>query len=97
MLLRDLWDRGLRISQSVHTTRDCNQIDQANQRLHEIRMFLVQFGLGGALLTLLFIGFYLISVGLRRLSEGGNPRRWLISGLSLAEGSLSSASSRPSE
>ena len=60
-----------------------NQIDQANQRLHEIRMFLVQFGLGGALLTLLFIGFYLISVGLRRLSEGGNPRRWLLSGLSL--------------
>jgi alpha-2-macroglobulin-like protein len=60
-----------------------NQIDQANQRLQEIRMFLVQFVLGGALLTLLFIGFYLISVGLRRLSEGGNPRGWLISGLSL--------------
>ncbi len=59
------------------------QIDEANHRLREIRMFLVQFGLGGALLTLLFIGFYLISVGLRRLSEGGNPRGWLVSGLTL--------------
>ena len=60
-----------------------DQIDEANRRLREIRMFLVQFGLGGALLTLLFLGFYLISVGLRQLSEGGNPRNWLISGLTL--------------
>ncbi len=60
-----------------------NEIDQANERLREIRIFLVQFGLGGALLTLLFIGFYLISVGLRRLTEGGNPRAWLVSGLGL--------------
>lgn len=60
-----------------------NQIEETDRRLRELRLFLVQFGLGGALLTLLFIGFYLISVGLRRLSEGGNPRGWLISGLSL--------------
>lgn len=59
------------------------RIDEAAQEVREIRMFLVQFGLGGALLTLLFVGFFLVSVGLRRLSEGGNPRRWLIAGLSL--------------
>ena len=29
MLLRDLWDKGLRISQSVHTPADCNQVDLA--------------------------------------------------------------------
>lgn len=33
MLLRDLWDKGLRISQSVHTPKDCNQIDIANAEL----------------------------------------------------------------
>ncbi len=33
MFLRDLWDRGLRISQSVHTPADCNQIDSANAEL----------------------------------------------------------------
>ena len=36
------------------------------------------------MLTLLFLGFYLISVGLRRLSEGGgNARSWLSAGLGL--------------
>src|ERR1700730_17690669 len=33
MCLRDLWDKGLRISQSVHTPADCNQIDAANAEL----------------------------------------------------------------
>lgn len=33
MLLRDLWDKRLRISQSVHTPQDCNQIDNANAEL----------------------------------------------------------------
>ncbi len=33
LFLRDLWDEGLRISQSVHTPRDCNQIDAANAEL----------------------------------------------------------------
>jgi len=33
MFLRDLWDQGLRISQSVHTPADCNQIDASNAEL----------------------------------------------------------------
>src|SRR5207248_10626702 len=33
LLLRDLWDRGLRISQSVHTPAECNQIDSTNAEL----------------------------------------------------------------
>ena len=33
MFLRDLWDQGLRISQSVHTPADCNQIDAGNAEL----------------------------------------------------------------
>ena len=33
MFLRDLWDGGLRISQSVHTPQECNQIDAANAEL----------------------------------------------------------------
>jgi len=33
MFLRDLWDQGLRISQSVHTPPECNQIDTANAEL----------------------------------------------------------------
>ncbi len=33
LLLRDLWDKGLRISQSVHTPQECNQIDNANAEL----------------------------------------------------------------
>jgi [protein-PII] uridylyltransferase len=33
MLLRDLWDKRLRISQSVHTPQDCNQIDNTNAEL----------------------------------------------------------------
>jgi [protein-PII] uridylyltransferase len=31
--LRDLWDQGLRISQSVHTPLECSQIDSANAEL----------------------------------------------------------------
>ncbi|HWE50057.1 MAG TPA: HD domain-containing protein [Bryobacteraceae bacterium] len=31
--LRDLWDRNLRISQSVHDPLDCNQIDSSNAEL----------------------------------------------------------------
>jgi [protein-PII] uridylyltransferase len=33
MFLRDLWDQGLRVSQSVHTPADCNQIDSSNAEL----------------------------------------------------------------
>jgi [protein-PII] uridylyltransferase len=33
LCLRDLWDAGLRISQSVHTPADCNAIDSANAEL----------------------------------------------------------------
>ena len=33
LFLRDLWDQGLRISQSVHTPDDCNQIDSSNAEL----------------------------------------------------------------
>jgi len=33
LCLRDLWDEGLRISQSVHTPADCNQIDAGNAEL----------------------------------------------------------------
>jgi len=33
MFLRDLWDQGLRISQSVHTPAECNQIDASNAEL----------------------------------------------------------------
>ncbi len=33
LLLRDLWDRGLRISQSVHTPQECNLIDNSNAEL----------------------------------------------------------------
>jgi [protein-PII] uridylyltransferase len=33
MCLRDLWDKGLRVSQSVHTPADCNQIDIGNAEL----------------------------------------------------------------
>jgi len=33
MCLRDLWDKGLRVSQSVHTPADCNQIDASNAEL----------------------------------------------------------------
>jgi [protein-PII] uridylyltransferase len=33
MCLRDLWDKGLRVSQSVHTPADCNRIDDSNAEL----------------------------------------------------------------
>ena len=33
LFLRDLWDMGLRISQSVHTPPECNQIDGNNTEL----------------------------------------------------------------
>lgn len=33
MFLRDLWDGGLRVSQSVHTPQECNQIDAGNAEL----------------------------------------------------------------
>jgi len=33
LFLRDLWDQGLRISQSVHTPQECNQIDAGNAEL----------------------------------------------------------------
>jgi [protein-PII] uridylyltransferase len=33
LCVRDLWDKGLRISQSVHTPAECNQIDAGNAEL----------------------------------------------------------------
>ncbi|HWF11760.1 MAG TPA: HD domain-containing protein [Bryobacteraceae bacterium] len=33
LFLRDLWDEGLRISQSVHNPAECNQIDSGNAEL----------------------------------------------------------------
>ena len=33
LFLRDLWDSGLRLSQSVHTPKDCNQIEEGNAEL----------------------------------------------------------------
>jgi hypothetical protein len=58
------------------------EVAQAERRQQEIRGFLVQFGLGGGLLALLFLGFYFVSVGLRHLGEGtGNPRAWLTAGV----------------
>ncbi len=33
LYLRDLWDEGLRISQSVHTPQECNHIDATNAEL----------------------------------------------------------------
>ena len=57
-----------------------NDVNAAINRVREMRGFLWQFGLGGALLTLLFIGFFLVSVGLRKLSEGGRARPWFFSG-----------------
>src|SRR5262249_12993532 len=73
------------VARNESSVRQVDQeVAQANRHLHETRAFLIQFGLGGALLTLLFLGFYLISVGLRRLSEGGgNARSWLSAGLGL--------------
>ena len=60
-----------------------NHIDNVNRRMREIRGFMIQFGLGGALLTLLFVGFYLVSVGLRRLSDGRRARPWIFTGFAL--------------
>ena len=56
---------------------------QADERLRDLSTFYVQFAMGGALLTLLFIGFFLISVGLRRLAEGDPARSWLVIGIAL--------------
>jgi hypothetical protein len=54
------------------------------ERAREMRVFLVQFGLGAAVLALLAIGFTLVRAGLRRLADGtGQPRRWLTAGLGL--------------
>src|SRR5262249_42344381 len=33
LLLRDLWDCGMRVSQSVRTPRECNQVDPNNSEL----------------------------------------------------------------
>jgi [protein-PII] uridylyltransferase len=33
LAIRDLWDAGLRVSQSVHTPAECNQIDSGNAEL----------------------------------------------------------------
>ncbi len=60
------------------------RVEEAERQLRETSRHLVQFGLGGALLTLLFLGFFFVNVGLRRLSEGaGRPRTWFTAGLGL--------------
>lgn len=57
------------------------QVSQTERRVRELRALLIQFGLGGGLVTLLFVSFYLASIGLRNASEGaGNARPWLIAG-----------------
>ena len=60
-----------------------NEINNLQQRLRQTTGVLWQFGLGGGMLAILFIGFFLISVGLRRLSEGRAARPWLGAGLGL--------------
>lgn len=60
-----------------------NEVENVRQRVSELQAFLIQFGLGGVLLTLLFLGFFLISAGLRRLSEGGTARPWFVIGAAL--------------
>jgi hypothetical protein len=59
------------------------EIASSEQSLRRTRAFLWQFVLGGLLLTLFFIGFYLLSVGLRRLSDGESPALWFVLGFGL--------------
>jgi hypothetical protein len=66
---------------TVEQTR--HQIVMNEQNLRHARAFLWQFALGGVLLTLFFVAFYLMSVGLRRMSDGENPVAWFASGLGL--------------
>lgn len=58
-------------------------IEDIHHRLRFLRSFMVQYALGGIVLTLLFVGFFLVSIGLRRLAEGGTPRPWFVLGFAL--------------
>lgn len=61
-----------------------SEIANARRRAAAVRAYLVQFALGGVMLTLLFVGFFLISLGLRRMSDGeGESRRPLVFGFGL--------------
>jgi len=59
-------------------------VAQADSRLRAFKSLLIQVGLGLGVLALVFVAFFCISVGLRRLSDAsGNDRGWLGSGLAL--------------
>lgn len=61
-----------------------SEIVNARRRAAAVRAYLIQFALGGVMLTLLFVSFFLISLGLRRLSDGeGEARRPMVYGLTL--------------
>jgi hypothetical protein len=59
-------------------------VSEAAFRVRAFKAFIIQVGLGLGVLALLFVAFFCISVGLRRLSDAtGNDRGWLGSGLAL--------------
>lgn len=60
-----------------------NDVSMAESNLDQARLLFVQFSLGGILLIAIFVGFYLISIGLRRLSDGESPRVWFGIGFGL--------------
>ncbi len=61
-----------------------SEIANARRNAASIRAYLMQFMLGGVMLTLLFVGFFLISLGLRRMSDGeGEGRRPIVAGFVL--------------
>lgn len=71
-------------SQQAVVRQALDETVQVERRLKDFRAFLIQFAMGGALLTLLFVGFFLVSMGIRRLTDGnGNPRAWFTAGLAL--------------
>lgn len=72
------------VAKASVVAQEKSQVDEAERLVRETRVSFIQFGLGGALLTLLFLGFFLVSVGLHRFSEGdGRPGAWLTAGLGL--------------
>ncbi len=61
-----------------------SEVAEAEQRLGELRVLMIQVGLGAGLLALLLIGLYFTCAGLRRLTDGaGGARPWLMTGLGL--------------
>lgn len=67
----------------VSVNQSENEIARVEHEMLRLRAFLWQFGLGGGLLTLMFVGFYLISVGLRRLSDGDSSLIFFVLGFGL--------------